>query len=163
MESGGYLSSPKAEREISFSPNQWNRRPENYRFFLRLNDRKLLEVGNIYIGYARWREDINFMFEWKEQYERARYCSCHENIKFISFEVTCNVLFIILDILMTPFLTIFRRFPNTFRRFSKNCPKVTRTLPKNFRELPKIAEDCGRLSRKIRGCFDYTPTNLSTI
>ena len=33
---------------------------------------------------------MNFMFEWQEQYltsersERVRYCSCHENIKFIS-------------------------------------------------------------------------------
>ena len=25
---------------------------------------------------SRWREDTNFMFEWKEQ--------CHQNIKFIS-------------------------------------------------------------------------------
>ena len=39
---------------------------------------------------TRWREDMNFMFEWQEQYltsersERVRYCSCHENIKFIS-------------------------------------------------------------------------------
>ena len=38
---------------------------------------------------TRWREDMNFMFEWQEQYltsersERVRYCSCHENIKFI--------------------------------------------------------------------------------
>ena len=37
-----------------------------------------------------WREDMDFMFEWQEQYltnecsERVRYCSCHENIKFIS-------------------------------------------------------------------------------
>ena len=33
---------------------------------------------------------MNFMFEWQEQYltseqsEQGRYCSCHENIKFIS-------------------------------------------------------------------------------
>ena len=33
---------------------------------------------------------MNFMFEWQEQYltsersEQVRYCSCHENIKFIS-------------------------------------------------------------------------------
>ena len=39
---------------------------------------------------TRWREDMNFMFERQEQYltsersERVRYCSCHENIKFIS-------------------------------------------------------------------------------
>ena len=38
----------------------------------------------------KWREDMNFMFEWQEQYltsersERVRYCSCHENLKFIS-------------------------------------------------------------------------------
>ena len=37
-----------------------------------------------------WREYMNFMFEWQEQYltsERSslvRYCSCHENIKLIS-------------------------------------------------------------------------------
>ena len=39
---------------------------------------------------TRWREDMNFMFEWQEHYltsersERVRYCSCHENIKLIS-------------------------------------------------------------------------------
>ena len=28
---------------------------------------------------------MNFMFEWQEQYRSlVRYCSCHENIKFIS-------------------------------------------------------------------------------
>ena len=62
------------------------------------NERKKLKNKNfllhLYLRYiediARWREDMNFMFEWKEQYitsersERVRYCSCHENIKFIS-------------------------------------------------------------------------------
>ena len=39
---------------------------------------------------TQWREDMNFMFSWQEQYlmsersEQVRYCSCHENIKFIS-------------------------------------------------------------------------------
>ena len=39
---------------------------------------------------TRWREDMNFMFEWQGQYltseqsERVRYCSCQKNIKFIS-------------------------------------------------------------------------------
>ena len=39
---------------------------------------------------TRWREDMNFMFEWQEQYltrslrSLVRYSSCHENIKFIS-------------------------------------------------------------------------------
>ena len=46
---------------------------------------------NVYIeDITWWREDMNFMFEWQEQYltsersERVRYCSCHKNIKFIS-------------------------------------------------------------------------------
>ena len=46
------------------------------------------EIENI----TRGREDMNFMFEWQEQYltsersdrQQVRYCSCHENIKFIS-------------------------------------------------------------------------------
>ena len=47
-----------------------------------------------------WREDMNFMFEWQEQYlpsersERVRYCSCHENIKFIS--LSQHVMFFLL-------------------------------------------------------------------
>jgi len=52
---------------------------------------KLLHSKIKYIeDITRWREDMNFMFEWQEQYltserrERVRYCFCHENIKFIS-------------------------------------------------------------------------------
>ena len=39
---------------------------------------------------TRQLEDMNFMFSWQEQYLThslhllVRYCSCHENIKFIS-------------------------------------------------------------------------------
>ena len=39
---------------------------------------------------TRWREDINFMFSWQEQYltrslrSLVRYYSCNSNIKFIS-------------------------------------------------------------------------------
>ena len=39
---------------------------------------------------TRWLEDMNFMFEWQEQYltrslrSLVRYCSSHSNIKFIS-------------------------------------------------------------------------------
>ena len=48
---------------------------------------------------------MNFMFEWQEQYltsersERVRYCSCHENIKFISSSQ--RVIFFLYNILMT--------------------------------------------------------------
>ena len=48
-------------------------------------------ISNIYIeDITRWREDMNFMFEWPEQYltrslrSLVRYCSGHSNIKFIS-------------------------------------------------------------------------------
>ena len=78
-----------------------------------------------------------------------------------------------MNILMTPFLMIFRRFPTTFRRFPKifqNCPKGQTNVPEHFpiisenlRRCPKIAEDSRRLLRKTRRCFDDTPTNLSTI
>jgi len=53
--------------------------------------RRLLELAGEYIeDITRWREDMNFIFEWQEHYltsersERVRYCSCHENLKFIS-------------------------------------------------------------------------------
>ena len=76
-----------------------------------------------------------------------------------------------INVLITAFLTIFRRFPTTFRRFPKifqNCPKDQTNVPEhfpriseNFRRFPKISEDCRRLSMKTRRCFDDTPTNLS--
>ena len=65
---------------------------------------KMVKVCKVHVGYyslnqetgayiediTRWREDMNFMFEWQEQHlasersKRVGYCSCHENIKFIS-------------------------------------------------------------------------------
>ena len=77
-----------------------------------------------------------------------------------------------MDMLITAFLMIFRRFPTTFRRFLKifqNCSESQRNVPKhfpkiseNFRRCLRISEDYRRLSRKTRRCFDDTPTNLST-
>ena len=96
---------------------------------------------------------MNFMFEWQEQYltsersERVRYCSCHSNIKFISWS-NVQYSFYYINILMTAFLMIFRRFPTTFRRFPKIfqiVPKTRRTFPNIFREFPKISEDVRRL------------------
>ena len=53
-----------------------------YRCMPEINIMKLIE----YI--RRWRVDMNFMFEWHEQYLFNIYilccCSCHENIKSIS-------------------------------------------------------------------------------
>ena len=57
--------------------------------------------NNQYIeDITRLREDMDFMFEWQEQYltsersERVRYCSLREH-KIHIFELPCHVLFII--------------------------------------------------------------------
>ena len=60
---------------------------------------------------------------------------------------------------MIAFLMIFRRFPKLFWRPDER----SRTFSENFRKFPTISEDCRRLSRKTRRCFDNTPTILSTI
>ena len=65
--------------------------------------------------------------------------------------------FYYINLLITMFLTIFRRFPTIsedFRKFSKCCLKVVRMFPNIFREFPKFSEDYRRLPRKIRRFFD---------
>ena len=124
---------------------------------------------------TRWREDINFMFEWQEQdltskrSERVKYCSCHENIKFISSSQ--RVMFFLLykhtdDGVFDDFPKISDHFPKIsgdFPKLFRRPDECSRTFSENFRRCPKISEDCRRLSRKTRRCFDDTPTNLSTI
>ena len=68
------------------------------------------------------------------------------------------------------FLTIFRKFPTTFRRFPKifqSCSKgqtnVSEHFPSISEHFPKITEDCRRRPKKIRRCFDQTPTHLSVV
>ena len=118
---------------------------------------------------------MNFMFEWQEQYltsersERAKYCSCHENIKFISSSQ--RVMFFLLykytdDAVFDDFPKIFNRFPKIsedFPKLSRRPDKCSRTFSDKFRKFPKMSEDRRRLSRKTRRCFHDTPTNLSTI
>ena len=68
---------------------------------------------------------------------------------------------------------IFDDFPkisNHFPKIFENFPKLfgspderSRTFSENFQKFPKVSEDCRRLSRKTRRCFDDAPTNLSTI
>ena len=62
-----------------------------------------------------------------------------------------------INLLMTAFLTIFRRFPTTFRRFPKifqNCSEGQTNVPEHFprisedvRRCPKMSEDVQRLPR----------------
>ena len=68
--------------------------------------------------------------------------------------------FYYINLLITMFLTIFRRFPTIsedFRKFKnvvRRLYEYFRTFSENFRSFPKIAEDCRRLPRKIRRFFD---------
>ena len=66
------------------------------------------------------------------------------------FELTCNVLFYYIDILMTAFLTFFRRFPTTFRTF----PKIPENLSEGYANVaehfPKIFQDARRLPKTFR-------------
>ena len=58
----------------------------------------------------------------------------------------------------------FPKISDQFPKISEDSPKFVRRLRERcrtfsdiFRILPKIAEDCQRLSRKTRRCFDlYT-------
>ena len=93
---------------------------------------------------------MNFMLSWQEQYltrslrSLVRYCSCHENIKFISssYRVMFFLLYGHTDYgVFDDFPKISEDSPKLVRRshehcqtFSENC----RRLPKTFEEDPKM-------------------------
>ena len=115
---------------------------------------------------TRWRKNMNFMLEWREQYlmregsKWMRYFSFYENIKFISS--SWHVLFFLLykhtdDGVFDAFPKISDHFP---KKSFKNCYKDQMKAPKHF---SWISKDCRRLSRKTPRCFDDTPMNLSTM
>ena len=138
-----------------------------------------LSCHKINRGYYTVARRYEFYFRVAKQYftnersEWVKYCFCHEKIKFISSSRRVMFPFYYIDMLMTGVLMIFRRFPTTFRRFQKIFQNLfrrpderSRTFSENsedVRRFPKIFEDCRRLSRKTRRCFDYITTNLSTI
>ena len=96
---------------------------------------------------------MNVMFSWQEQYltrslrSLVRYCSCHENIKFVSsservmffllYKHTDDGVFDDLPKISDHFSKISEDFPKLFRRPDKR----SRTFSENFRRCPKIAED----------------------
>ena len=77
---------------------------------------------------------MNFMFEWQEQY-----CSCHENIKFISSSQ--RVIFFLLYKHTDD--GVFDDLPKISEDFF--FPKTRRTFPNIFREFTEISEDFRRL------------------
>ena len=108
-----------------------------------------IQIEHITLKYiediTRWREDMNFLFEWK-------YCSCHENIKFTS--LSQRVMFLSLyrhtdDGVIDDFPKIFDHFakisedfPKLVRRSHEGCRAFSKTFPKvteDSRRFPKIA------------------------
>ena len=75
------------------------------------------------------------------------------------------------------FFLLYRRADDAvfdeFPKISDHFPKISedflklflrpderfRTFTEHFRRLPTIADDCRRRPKKIRRCFDHTPTN----
>jgi len=97
---------------------------------------------------------MEFIFECSHRYrtsersERVGYRMWTREDKFHISKRACIIVYYI-NILITMFLTSFRRFPTTFRRFPKifqNCSEglsnVSEHFPNIFRRLPKVADDC---------------------
>ena len=57
----------------------------------------------------------------------------------------------------------FPKISDHFPKILQNLSKGGTNIAEHFPKFSKIVEDCRRLSRKTRTCFDPTPTNLSTI
>ena len=79
----------------------------------------------------------------------------------------CNILFITINIPMTTFWTIFRRFPNTFRRFPKIFQKLSEgqtNVSQHCQKFPKISEKepimFRSYSSKSKGLCNHSNGNL---
>ena len=72
------------------------------------------------------------------------------------------------------FLLYKRAVFDDFPKISDHFPKISEDFPKLFQRpderfrvfselFPKITEDCRRRPKKIRRCFNQTPTHLSVV
>jgi len=86
---------------------------------------------------------MNFMFEWSVISFLSREHKIHV------FELTFNVPFIT-DILMTLFLTIFRRFLKILQNLSEGHMNVSKHFLKYFPRLLKIFKDCRTLQKTFK-------------
>ena len=101
---------------------------------------------------------MNFMFEWQEILFLPREHKIH------IFELTCNVLFIIL-------IYWWRRFwwfPEDFRPLSERFPKIFQNFPEGQTNVPEhfliISKNFWGLQKTLRKtwrCFDGTPTKYN--
>ena len=104
---------------------------------------------------TRWREDMNFMFEWQEQHltsersERVRYWSCHENTKFISSSQRV-MFFLLYKYTDNGVFDDFPKISEDFSKLSRRTDERSQTLSENFRKLPKMSEDFRRLPKTFK-------------
>ena len=88
--------------------------------------------------------------EWAQQMSEISNVNTRRQIPYVQASMYYSVYYI--NILMTAFLMIFRRFPTTFRRFfklSRRPDERSRTFFENFRKFPKMSEDFRRLPSTI--------------
>ena len=159
--------------------------PEDFlNYYLQLNNSCLLYLHynsiltrTLHRGYYTVARRYEFYFRVAKQYftnersEWVKYCFCHKKIKFISSSRRVPVMFFLLyrhadDGVFDDFPNVSDHLPKISEDFLKlfRIPdERSRTFSENFRKLPKMSEDCRRLPRKTRRCFDDTSTNLSTI
>ena len=78
-----------------------------------------------------------------------------EHEKRNSISTNSHAFCLIKNMLITTFLMIFERFPNTFRKL----PKIPQKLSE---DQTVVSENCGHSPTKNRWCFDHTGTTLST-
>ncbi len=64
---------------------------------------------------------------------------------------------------ITMFLTIFRRFPTIFRRFPKIFKILSEGRMNDSEHFPKFSDHNRRLPRKIRRCFDLISIKLGSL
>ena len=84
--------------------------------------------------------ECSHRYRTSERSERVRYRMWTLEDKFHVFKRPCIIVYYI-NILITMFLTTFRRLPKIFQNCSESLTSVPEHYPNIFRRLPKVAED----------------------
>ena len=102
---------------------------------------------------------MNFIFEWQNNILRMNAASKilflpREKKNVISSSRRVMFFFHYIDMLMTAFLMIFRRFPTILRRFPKifkNCSEGQTNVPEHFPRISENARRCPKIAEDFRG------------
>ena len=111
---------------------------------------------------TRWREDMNFIFEWQNNILRTSVASFCVFDDFLKISEVFPKLFRSVFLRFWWFSEDFRPPSEDFRSFSKIIPNTRRKFPNIFREFPKISEDIRRF-QKIAEDFRGRPEDVSMI